>query len=217
MINRQKLTKLSLFLCKGNNIWIPILFIVLSEILLRPFFPGTLALIMDWANDVIYLSIYGYGFVYASDKKIQERVSRLKGISGVVAILVTILYIIMDYLWLTKGTWVVYSKYLWAVTKGFYECSAIIFVIWLGKNYLNRNSFVLSYLGKGSFTYYLLHYIPVSMFTYYFIKQDINIYIKYLLVLLLSYLFIFILYEVLIRRLFSLGSRKLVKPGEKSL
>lgn len=202
-IHKQKLNKVSLFFSKGNNIYIPIIFIAVSEILLRPFFPGSLMLVKDWANDIVYLSFYIFGFVYASDEKIQERVAKLASISGVLAITVPILYIIMDYIFLTKGKWPPNSTILWAATKGFYECYAIIFFVWMGRKYLNRKSLVLGYLSKGSFTYYLFHYIPVSMFTYYLIKLDINVYIKYLLVLLLSYLFIFVLYEVFIKRLFS--------------
>lgn len=209
IIHREKLNKISLFLCKGNNIYIPILFISVSEILLRPFFPGSLTLVMDWANDIVFLSFYIFGFVYASNKKIQERVSRLAGFSGVLVITVPILYIVMDYIFLTKGKWIPNSTIYWAATKGFYECSAIIFFVWMGRKYLNKKSFVLSYLSKGSFTFYLLHYIPVSMFTYYLIKLDINIYIKYLLVLLLSYLFIFIMYEAFVRRLFPTVRQKI--------
>jgi hypothetical protein len=205
----QKLNKLSLFLCKGNNIYIPILYISITEMILRPFFPGSLTLIMDWANDIVYLSLYIFGFVYASDKKIQERVSKLAGISGIFAITVPILYMIMDYLFLTEGKWVPNSTILWASTKGFYECCAIIFFVWVGKKYLNRKSSILSYLSKGSFAYYLLHYIPVSMFTYYSINLDINIYIKYLFVILMSYLFIFVIYEIFVRNLFPFINRKI--------
>lgn len=206
--DRFKLNKISQFLCKGKRIYIPILFIAVTEILLRPFFPGSLTLIMDWANDIVFLSFYIFGFVYASDKKIQERVSRLAGISGVFVIIVPIIYIVMDYLFLINGKWIPYSNTIWVATKGFYECSAIIFFVWLAKKYLNRKSVVLSYLSKGSFTYYFLHYIPVSMFTYLLINLDIKIYIKYPLVILLSYLFIFTMYETLVRRLFPLVRQK---------
>lgn len=208
IIRKEKLDKLSLFLCKGNNIYIPILFIAVIELALRPLFPGSLTFLMDWANDIVYLSIYIFGFVYASDEKLQERVSRLAGISAVFALTVPVLYMIMDYIFLTEGIWIPHSTLLWAATKGFYECFAIIFFVCVGRRYLNRKSPVLEYLSKGSFTFYLIHYIPVSMFTYFSTKLDMNVHLKYALVVLLSYLFIFAAYEIFVRKLIPIIRRK---------
>ena len=70
------------FICKERNIYIPIIFIILAEMLLRPFFPGMQTLIMDWANDVVYFSIFIFGFVYASDNRIQVKLNKLSKISA---------------------------------------------------------------------------------------------------------------------------------------
>lgn len=202
----EKLNQLSIFLCKGNNIYLPILFIIFAEMLLRPFFSGMQTFIMDWANDVVYISIFIFGFVFASDQKIQQRVSKLKNVSCLVFTLLSIFYVMISYLWLVDGTdlWV-----FWAITKGAYECSAIIFLLWLGEKCFNRKSKALSYLNKASFTYYLLHFIPVSMFTYYFTKINSSAYIKYFLVVILSYLFIFTFYEIFVRRIFKNCTREI--------
>ncbi len=196
-IQKEKLEKLSVHLCKGNNIYYPITFIIFAEMILRPFSSGMQTLIMDWANDVVYLSMLIFGFVFASDNKIQERLERLKRTAGIIFLVLSILYIIIFYLLLAEGIDLVA---LWVATKGIYECSAILYLLWFGKRYFNKKSKVLNYINKASFTYYLYHFIPVSFFTYYFAYININVYFKYLLVVILSYLSIFIIYEVFIKR-----------------
>jgi len=196
----MELKNISQFLCKGNNIYMPILFIVIMEMLLRPFFPGPQTLIGDWANDVVYFSVFIFGFVFASDRYIQERVNRLANISKVILCILITVYIIIEYLMMTDESSFGDLKIFMDISKGLYECAAIIFLLWLGKKYFNKRSSALKYLNKASFTVYMIHFVPVSMFTYLFIRTELNVYIQYLLVVLLSYLSIFIIYELFIRR-----------------
>ncbi len=198
--NQAKLIKLSQLLCKGNNIYIPILFIIIAEMILRPFFPGPQTLIGDWANDIVYLCVFIYGFVYASDKKIQERVNKLANSSKVVFSVLLIMYISIEYLLMTEGETVSFLAIILDLSKGLYECTAIIVLLWLGKKYLNKKSPVLSYLNKASFPFYIVHFVPVCMFTYLFVNANINVYAKYMLVVLLAYLLTFFFYEMFIRR-----------------
>jgi peptidoglycan/LPS O-acetylase OafA/YrhL len=201
LIKEDELKKLSSFLCKGRNIYYPVGFIIVAEMILRPFFPGPQTLITDWANNVVYFAMMVFGFVYASDTRIQERVERLKTLSGLIFLALTILYSIVFYTWLTQGTDL---TVIWVLTKGIYECSAIIYVLWLGKKYLNRQSKALDYLNKASFTYYIYHFLPVSFFTYCFVLSPMNLYVKFFLVVLLSYLCIFLFYELVIKRIHGL-------------
>jgi len=194
--HQEKLQELSAFLRRGNNIYYPILFIVLAEMLLRPFSSGMQTLIMDWANDVVYMSMLVFGFVFACDTRLQERVEKLKNISGVIFSVLSVLYIVIFYLWLVHGKnlWI-----FWATTKGLYECHAIIFVFALGKKYLNRKSKALDYLNKASFSYYIFHFVPVSFFTYYVSRFSGNSYVKYLLVVIPSCICVAAFYEIFVR------------------
>ncbi len=189
----EKLQGLSDFLCRGNNIYYPILFIILVEMLLRPFFTGMQTLIMDWANDVVYLSMIVFGFVFACDHRLQERVDELKNISGVIFSVLSAAYIAVSYLWLVhdKDLWI-----FWAATKGLYECCAIIFILALGKRYLNRKSRTLDYLKKATFSYYIFHFVPICFFTYLVSSFSGNSYAKYLLVVIAAYICVTVLYEI---------------------
>ncbi len=203
MKNSENLGKISEFLCKGMNIYLPILFIVAAKTVLGPFFPGPQTFVTDLANDVVTLSLFVCGFVFASDNRIQERVSRLKNIAASIFAIITVLYIAVNFI---DFSWV--NIFIWYMAQGIYMCATIIFLICLGKKYLNLKSTVLGYLNKSSFTCYVFHYLPVSALTYFILKINANYYLKYLLVVLLSYVFVFAVYEIFVRRIFAVGLRK---------
>jgi hypothetical protein len=201
-----RLEKIAAFLCRGKNIYIPVVFIILVETVLRPFFNGPYIVIMDWTNDLVYLSVFIFGFVFAADTKVQERINGLKKIAGIAVLICIPALIFMYYLWAVRGANAISLTFTWAFTKGVYECAAIIALIGIAKKYLNRKTNLITYLNKASFTYYYWHYLPVSILTYYFIRTRFNVYVKYVCVVVLSFLFIFGCYE-LIKRL-SRGSKK---------
>jgi glucan biosynthesis protein C len=202
------LNNISSFLCKGNKIYIPIAFIMTTELLLRPFFPGKQILIMDWANDIVYLSMFIFGFVFASNCELQKRINSLTKLSMCLVIICISIFTYIYYMWIVHDSKAIYLTFVWAFVKGIYECSAIILLLGTGEKYLNKKSLVLSYLSKASFTYYFMHLLPVTVFTYFLVKTNLNIYLKYLLVILLSYVFVFIIYELIVRKLFNLFRKK---------
>lgn len=214
---RSCLDKITSYLCRGNNIFIPLTFIALVEMFLRPFFNGPQIIIMDWTNDIIYLSVFIFGFVFAFEPNIQDRITRLVKISKLVVITFIPIFVWIYYLWAVYHLDMVIISVAWAFMKGIYECSVIIFLLDIGKKYLNRESNLLIYLSKASFSYYYLHFLPVSAFTYYFISTKINVYFKYLSVVLLSYIFIFISYDLILRRLLGKFTRKVnFQPNQQN-
>lgn len=193
MGDETKLQKISSYLSSNNKIFIPILGLVVAEILLRPFFLGQQNFVLDWANNIVYFSVFIFGFIFASDASLQQRIFRLSGPSQLIFFILMFLNIAIEYLHMTAA-----SKYLlpiWILTKGIYECSAVIFFITLGKKFLNRASPILSYLNQTSFTCYIFHFIPISFLSYYLASKDIHIYVKYLIVVVLSYAFIWLISE----------------------
>lgn len=206
--NNTKLSRITDFLLKGKNIYLPIFFIIAAETLLGPFFPGPQTFVTDIANDVVSLSLFICGFVFASDNRIQERIGRLGNISALFCAIITVLYIAVHFI---DFSWV--NVFVWYLVQGIYKCAAIIFVIYLGKKYLNRKSAALSYLSRASFTYYVFHFLPISVLTYLIVGMKVNYYIRYLLVVLLSYVFVFGVNEIFVRRIGATGVRKKEEVG----
>jgi hypothetical protein len=195
--NSKQIEKISIFITKGNNMLIPFIFIILLELFLRPFFHDSQTLVMDWANDTVYLSIFIFGYVFAADKCIQNKIKEYFKLSKFFVILSLALLFFINYKWQVEGSSAIYLTILWAFVKGIYECSAIILLICIGDKYLNHGSEKIKYLGKASFPIYIFHFLPVTFFTLLFINININIYIKYVLVIGLSFISVFIIYETI--------------------
>jgi hypothetical protein len=63
------------FLLKENRLLLPVGFIILLELCLRPLFhTDDYIIVGDWANVAIYLSVFIFGYVYASNLQIQEKI-----------------------------------------------------------------------------------------------------------------------------------------------
>jgi glucan biosynthesis protein C len=184
------------FFSKEHRLLLPIGFIVLLELCLRPFFhPDAYIIVFDWANDAVYLSLFIFGYVFASDGRIQERIKAYYKPSMVFGLLslATLFFVnIQSQVFYSDE---IYLTPLWVISKGVYECSAIIFLLNFGRTRLNRGGRAVRYLSGASFTYYIFHYLPVTFFTFLFIELKIHIFLKFLLVVILSYITVFLIYE----------------------
>ncbi|HEX3037435.1 MAG TPA: acyltransferase family protein [Oscillospiraceae bacterium] len=185
------------FLVKGNHILLPIAVIVLLELFLRPFFHTSQTLIMDWANDTVYLSMFVFGYIFAADQRILVKLREYFKLSVILVVLSLVLLFFLNYQWEIAGSSAVYLTVMWAAIKGIYECSAIVFLICICSKYLNNESKQIKYLSKASFPIYIFHFLPLTFFILIFIKMNLNIYLKYLLIISLSYLAVFLIYEVI--------------------
>ena len=59
------------YISKRHRLLLPIGFIILLELCLRPFFhPDAYIIIFDWANDAVYLSVFIFGYIFAADGRI---------------------------------------------------------------------------------------------------------------------------------------------------
>lgn len=159
--NNNRIQKIGAFIIKGNHMLIPIIFIILLEFFLRPFFHAQ-TLIMDWANDFVYLAMLIFGYLYAADNRIQNKIKEYFNLSKVFGILSLALLFFINYQWVVENSNAVYLKVLWGFAKSFYECSAIIFLLCIGRKHLNKGNRQIKYLSKASFSIYLFHFLPVT-------------------------------------------------------
>lgn len=189
-----RLEQLGAFFSKGHRLLLPACFIILLELCLRPFFhPDAYIIVFDWANDAVYLSMFVFGYVFASNEKLQEKIKDYFKLSMVFGILAALFYVnIQSQVFYSNEA---FLTYLWALAKGVYECSAIIFLINIGRKRLNKDSRAIRYLNGASFTYYIFHFLPVTFFTFLFMELKIHIFLKFLMVIVSSYITVFLIYE----------------------
>lgn len=196
---QEKLSEISSFMTKGNRILLPVVFIILTELLLRPFFHESQSFINDWANVIVYLSVFIFGYLYAAEQRLQVRVKELWKPAAIAALFSLAVLMLLNYEWNIMNSEQVYLIVLWGPARGLYECSMIIFLMGLGQKYLNREGRILTYLSKASFTIYLFHFLPLTFFTLRMLPVKMNVYLKYLLVVFLSYLTVLIINEIKVR------------------
>lgn len=192
-----RIKRLGGFLSTGHRLLLPIGAIVFLELCLRPFFHGDQTLIFDWANDAVYLSVFIFGYIFAADARLQEKVRayfKPAAVCGVLSLAALFYVNIMSQVLISDN---IYLTPLWALAKGIYECSAIIFLLNVGKTCLNKSGRAIGYLNRASFTVYIFHFFPVTLFTLLFIDLQIPLFLKFLLVVALSYIAVFLLYECL--------------------
>lgn len=188
---------------------IPFGLITLLELWLRPFFCNSAYIIItDWANDAVYISLFVFGFIFASDGRIAQRFrsyDRLAKIMAALALGVLFFVNIQSQVFYRDGD---YLTVLWALFKGVYESAAIVLLINLGSKRWNTDSRVLRYLSQASFPIYILHFLPVTFFTLVWIQTCMPDFLKFLLTILSSYATVFLLYECWRRMKLLLHSRK---------
>ena len=199
--DRKRIDRIATFISRGYRLLIPVAVVILLEVSLRPHFHAHQTLVFDWANDAVYLAVFICGYIYAADLRIQKKVTEYYKISIVFGLLslTALFYVNVETQMQLSDN--IYLSYLWVLARGVYECSAIIFLLNIGKKmtYLNEDGKAIRYLSRASFTYYIFHYLPVTFFTFLFIGLKIPIFLKFLMVIVLSYVTVFIIYEILRR------------------
>ncbi|KUG04873.1 hypothetical protein ASZ90_017753 [hydrocarbon metagenome] len=147
--DESRIVRIGAFLSQGNRMLLPIGFIVLLELCLRPFFhTGDYIIVGDWANVAVYLSLFIFGYVYAANLHVQEKLKEYFKPSVVFGTLsLAALYFVNIHTQMFYYD-AFYLGALWVLAKGVYECSAIIFLLNFAKLHLNRKSRPLGYLNK---------------------------------------------------------------------
>ena len=82
------------------------------------------------------------------------------------------------------------------------ESSLWIFSLFaLGYKHLNKNSSALNYLSQSAYPIYIIHMIFIYLASYLIFPLDINVQLKYLIVVVFLFVGSFAFYELLIRRI----------------
>lgn len=184
--------------------------IILSQLLLLPFFPNeTKALYNDWAYFSLYFIYFFYGFVLVGNAEIMEIIVRDRFVSlgvSLLAILVT----------QKSGTW-----FPGADAKFIYHYSALVMgwslsltILGFSRKCLNVESHWRKPLNQAIYPVYLLHQPIIIMVAYYVVGLVIPVWSKALIILVGSAAMVFLTIRFLIlpfnflRLIFGLKSKR---------
>jgi len=170
--------------------------LLLSQILLRPFFETeTNDLVNDWASITYYIIFFLSGFILLPVRNITEamRKNRLLYLAEVIA--VTIVMFKVPYMARSEES----GEIIRDVSSIFLAWSCAVTAIGFAKQYFNINSPLRKLANEAIYPFYLLHQ-PVIVITGYFtIQLDVIVAWKVIIVLLSSFTLTTSIYWFLIR------------------
>jgi len=178
----------------GANIFlIPL---VLSQLLLRPYFPeNTHGFVDDWAAIIYYLIFFLSGFALISNKNMIESIQKQKQLFLAESVITTILLLTIPYLFKSENT----LNLTWDVLEAFVAWSCSLTAIGYAKHYLNFNNKFRKLANEAIYPFYLLHQPIIVVVGYFMVQWDIAIIWKVLLITTTSFTLTVAIYWFLIR------------------
>src|SRR6266403_30563 len=151
--------------------------LILSELILRPSWPGFAGpnLINDWANFSAYLIYYIYGFLIYSEERVRQAIQSWSNTALTLGVVSTVLFFLFPRFIELPAMGYNLKWMLFLVLRGFSAWFCIVTVFAFGMKLLNRNSSILSYANEAVYPVYVVH-LPVStMIAYHVVHWNIPV------------------------------------------
>lgn len=184
------------FMEKPGAIFIPAVPLALINLVLRPIYGyGNQNLIADWANLPFYASVFFYGFLMVSDKRLMQVVhrNRFTALIAAVACIVVIYTIETDILTL------VFAEPLLLVLYAFASWCSLIAIAGIGRQLLNFSNRLLRYASDAVLPVYILHQTLIITIGFYLTQWKVALEAKYFIVSIGTLLSALAIYEVVRR------------------
>lgn len=172
--------------------------LILSQVLLRPFFPEeTHALINDWATIAFYLIFFLSGFTMLSSKRIVDSISRYRIIYLIQTVLFTVLMLKVPSLVDSADT----GETLRIALSIIVAWSVSVCAIGYARKYLNFNSEFRKLANEAIYPFYLLHQPVIVVTGFYIVTWNVPAIIKFALILTISFFVTVSIYQLFIQRI----------------
>jgi len=182
---------------------IPSGLILISQILLRPYFPEeTHALLNDWAFFTFYFLFFVMGIVSYSSPKLWEAIgaSRNYLLMAMPVSLIPFYICYFHFRGLLQLPWAIDTiETTFDVTSIFVSWFTVITIIAYGQHYLNKPHPWLTKVSEGLYPFYILHQTVIIMIGYYICQLEWSIAAKYWTIAMLTLMSCSAFYLLLIR------------------
>jgi hypothetical protein len=135
----------------------------------------------NW-NLGVYLSMVLMGYIFASDDRLMQSVTRFRWVSLAIAAVLTVLAI--------RGE-VHDDMILW---------SCVLTFVGFARKYLNFNSSFLKYANEAVLPFYILHQTVLLVIGFFVVQWDLPTFVKWAVIAFTSFTAIMVIYEFAIRR-----------------
>ena len=192
---------LAMRLDRTGAVFYPALLLAVIEAIFRPRWIGFQNLYDDWANVLLYLSYFVYGYIFCSDRRFGQLLDRQRyWVTGVAIVGMTILLAF----WITNTVPVRgYSPeyVMYQVFRGFNSWCWVLLALSLARSHLNVKSRLLQYANEASYPFYILHQTVVVTIGFYVVQWNVGVLEKFIVISTGSLLITIVIYELLIRRI----------------
>jgi glucan biosynthesis protein C len=187
IVFKEKMRKL--LASPAGILLLPSVFILITQVSLRPYFPEETHDFKDWAYFVFYFSFFLFGILCYSDSKLWESIGRNRKHLLMACIFVLIPF----YIFFMHFNGVVTLPWNGEIIEGMFDVTAVfvswfsvIMIISYGQHYLNRPHPWLSKINEGLYPFYILHQTVIIAIGYYICQLSWSVSVKYWVVSLLT-------------------------------
>jgi glucans biosynthesis protein C len=193
----------AVFSSPAGVLFIPASFILITQIIMRPYFPEeTHALIDDWAFFTFYFCFFLFGMICYSDPRLWESIgnNRKHLLVSTIATLVPFYIFYFHLTGLFQLPWSIDTmETAFDVTAIYLSWFTVITVIAFGQHYLNRPHPWLARINEGLYPFYILHQTVIIVIGFYLCQLQWSIAAKYWSVSILTLVSCLIFYLLFIR------------------
>lgn len=175
--------------------------LALIEAIFRPRWIGFQNLYNDWANVLLYLTyfIYGYGLIARS--QFTELLDQYRG--WIVASAIGLMSILV-LLWITdavpdRAYSPAYMSY--QAFRGVNSWVCVLAFLSLGQHYFQFRNSVLNYLNEAAYPVYLLHQTILVTIAFFVVQWEIDVVAKFVVISTATIAITLLVYELLVRRI----------------
>jgi glucans biosynthesis protein C len=183
-------------------IFIPSLFILLTQIVLRPYFPEEEHDFTDLAYFVFYMSFFFFGMLCYSDSRIWNSIgaNRKHLLTAAVFTLVPFYTFYFHFRELIVLPWTMDTvEIVFEITGTFLSWFTVITVIAYGQYYLNRPHPWLKHINEGLYPFYILHQTVIIGVGYYVCQWPWGMQAKFWMIAFLTLTSCLLIYFLIIR------------------
>jgi glucan biosynthesis protein C len=148
-----------------------------------------------------YLFILLYGYLFFCNEKILETIKRLRSISLILAIILSLTGLVIEFgikPEISENTPILYL--IVTFIRCFRVLLWIVAIIGFGEKYLNFNHRFLGYAGEAVLPFYILHQFVLLLIGYWVVQWQVDALIKYIVIASLSFITIMGFYDIFIKR-----------------
>ncbi|MEH2376015.1 acyltransferase family protein [Nostoc sp.] len=205
---------IAIFMKQPGVILLPALPLAMIEGAFRPKWFGFQNLYDDWANLLLYLCYFVYGFILCSDTRFRQAIAQYQKLVLFMAVVtMSIIFgIQVTEVLPVRGYSVEYILY--QMLRGFNSWCWVTAILGLSQQYLSFTNNILQYTTLAAYPVFLLHQTVLVAISFYVVQWDLGRTAKFLIISTATVLVTNALYEMFIKRLNILRFLFGLKPND---